>query len=69
LNINFGEVIFKIEDLPLAFEKAAKLFADTYKPIQQIITKENVYTEEGSTATERASIAIQQYLDVESNKL
>ncbi|MDT0675982.1 CDP-glycerol glycerophosphotransferase family protein [Autumnicola musiva] len=71
-NINFsGDVFYRFwkcgEVIPSAKklgEALAKSIADfgKYRTIQEQITAENYYTEEGSTASERAAKAIDEYL-------
>jgi hypothetical protein len=58
-----GDVINTPQELENALKNASKHFVEKYKPIQERITSENYYTEEGSTASERAATAITAYLD------
>ena len=57
-----GEVIENINELDVALKNSTKLF-ETYKPIQENINSENIYTENGSTASERAAKAITNFLN------
>ncbi len=57
-----GEVIETVDELPNALA-TAKIKFEIYKPIQEKITTENFYMEEGSTASERAAKAINLFLD------
>ncbi|WP_114491924.1 CDP-glycerol glycerophosphotransferase family protein [Candidatus Ulvibacter alkanivorans] len=56
-----GEVIESVAALPAALKQAQKKFED-YKPIQQEINEGNYYTEEGSTASQRAANIVIDYL-------
>ncbi len=58
-----GKVVNKIEKLPKALKKARKSFQEKYRKIQESMTAENFYLEEGSTASQRAATAITEYLD------
>lgn len=58
-----GKVIESIEKLPRALKKASKRFQKKYKPKQEKLTAGNFYSEEGSTASQRAAKAITEYLD------
>ena len=58
-----GKVVNRVEKLPKALKKAQKRFQKKHQKIQETITAENFYFEEGSTASQRAAIAITEYLD------
>ena len=58
-----GKVIDTIEKLPRALKKASKKFQKKYKTKQEKLTARNFYSEEGSTASQRAAKAIMEYLD------
>ncbi len=58
-----GKVINSIEKLPKALKRASKKFKNKYRKKQEKITAKNFYTEEGSTASQRAATAITEYLD------
>ncbi|WP_026451628.1 CDP-glycerol glycerophosphotransferase family protein [Aequorivita capsosiphonis] len=58
-----GDVISATNELEDALKNASKNFEEKYKPIQEKMNSENYYTQEGSTASERASKAITEYLD------
>lgn len=57
-----GEVINTSEALEKALQNS-ELDFKKYKPIQERITKENIYSEDGSTPTQRATQAIDRYLN------
>jgi hypothetical protein len=57
-----GEVINTTEALEKALQNTELNFKK-YKPIQEKIKEENIYSENGSTATQRASNAINTYLN------
>jgi hypothetical protein len=63
-----GNVINNVEDLKTAMDSCFENFK-VYKPIQSEITQDNFYTEEGSTASERAAKSIIEYLDKEAKTL
>jgi len=58
-----GKVVNKIGKLPKALRRAEKRFQKKHQKIQENITAENFYFEEGSTASQRAAKAITEYLD------
>lgn len=58
-----GEVLNSVKNLKTALDSAPEKFKDTYKTIQEKVTQENFYFEEGSTASERAAKEIIQFLD------
>ncbi len=58
-----GKVISSVEKLPQALKKASKRFKKKYKSKQEKLTAGNFYSEEGSTASQRAAKAITTYLD------
>ncbi|MCG2431379.1 CDP-glycerol glycerophosphotransferase family protein [Aequorivita xiaoshiensis] len=58
-----GDVINSITELKEALKSSKENHQKTYKSIQEKITSENYYTEEGSTPSERAASAINEYLD------
>ena len=58
-----GDVINSINELNEALKISKENHQKTYKSIQEKITSENYYTEEGSTPSERAASAINEYLD------
>lgn len=58
-----GKVINSIEKLPKALKKATKKFQKKHKVKQEKLNAGNFYSEEGSTASQRAAIAITEYLD------
>ena len=57
-----GEVINTSKALEKAIQNS-ELDFKKYKPIQEQIKEENIYSEIGSTATQRASNAISEYLN------
>lgn len=57
-----GEVISGVEELDQALENINSVF-EGYRPVQERMTAENFYTEEGSTASERAAKAILDFLN------
>ncbi|SDB20522.1 CDP-Glycerol:Poly(glycerophosphate) glycerophosphotransferase [Flavobacteriaceae bacterium MAR_2010_188] len=57
-----GKVVSDLSNLSDALNKSQKDFNE-FKTIQQKITDENFYTEENTTASERAALAIVEYLD------
>lgn len=57
-----GEVIPNAEELEKALKNTKDNFSN-YKPIQEKMTAENFYTEEGSTASERSARALIDFLD------
>jgi len=59
-----GDVINEVAQLKTALDNCFENFK-TYEPIQKEITTDNFYTEEGSTASERAAKAIIDYLTKE----
>jgi len=61
-----GEVINSVEGLKPALNKASEKFKTNYKAIQEKITLENFYFEEGSTASQRASQKIISFLNSEA---
>ncbi len=66
LNYRFwkcGEVINTSKELDSALKNSSKSFQEKYKSIQEKMTEENFYTEEGSTASQRAALAITEFLD------
>lgn len=66
LNYRFwkcGEVINSTDQLKKALQNAYSDFEKKYKPIQEKITSENYYTEDGSTASELSAAALTAYLD------
>lgn len=58
-----GEVINTANKLNSALKNSEETFKKTYKVIQEKITSENYYTEAGSTPSERAANAINEYLE------
>lgn len=58
-----GKVVNNVGKLSKAIKKAEKRFQKKHQKIQEKITAENFYFEEGSTASQRAAIAITEYLD------
>jgi CDP-glycerol glycerophosphotransferase (TagB/SpsB family) len=58
-----GKVIDCSEKLSHALKKASKNFQKKYKTKQGKLTAKNFYSEEGSTASQRAAKAITEYLD------
>ncbi len=58
-----GKVISKIEKLPAALKKATQRFKKKHRPKQEKLTAGNFYTEDGSTASQRAATAISEFLD------
>ena len=60
---NCGKVINKTGKLPKALKKAPKQFNKKYREIQLKMNVENFHFEEGYTASQRAAIAITEYLD------
>lgn len=62
-----GEVIERVEELEGALEDVQYKFENKYLEIQKKIDRENFYTEPGSTASERASRAIIDFLEQEKN--
>mgnify|MGYP000191591666 CR=1 FL=1 len=58
-----GDVINTSNELEDALKNASKNFQDIYKSVQEKMTSENFYTEVGSTASQRAAVAITEYLD------
>jgi len=63
-----GDVANSVEDLKKSLDHYKGSF-NTYKPIQQQISIDNFYIEEGSSASERAANAIIRYLDKAKNEL
>ncbi|TBW28453.1 CDP-glycerol glycerophosphotransferase family protein [Gramella sp. KN1008] len=59
-----GEVISGTEELDKALDHIQYNF-EAFKPIQQKMTAENFYTEEGSTASERSATALLDFLNQE----
>lgn len=57
-----GDVINTSDELENALKNASINFQEKYKSIQEKITAENYYTEEGTTASQRAASAITNYL-------
>ena len=57
-----GEVINTVKTLDKALQNI-KLNFQEFKPIQEYIKEENIYSEEGSTATQRAVKTINTHLD------
>ncbi|MEZ4858105.1 MAG: hypothetical protein R2781_04780 [Flavobacteriaceae bacterium] len=57
-----GEVIEEVHELENALQNAFLSF-EKYKPIQEKITSENFYQEKGTTASQRAAKAINDYLE------
>jgi len=58
-----GKVVNNAEKLPKALKKAPKRFDKKHRKIQEIMNLENFYFEKGSTASQRAAVAITEYLD------
>ncbi|QAA80771.1 hypothetical protein EI546_03055 [Aequorivita sp. H23M31] len=58
-----GDVINTIGELDDALRTSSQKFQEKYKAIQEAITEENYYREEGSTASQRSAVAIIEYLD------
>ncbi|PHR14692.1 MAG: hypothetical protein COA40_00445 [Aequorivita sp.] len=58
-----GKVVNNAEKLPNALKKAPKRFDKKHRKIQEIMNLENFYFEKGSTASQRAAVAITEYLD------
>jgi len=56
-----GEVIDSLDQLDDALKNSEEIFKE-FEPIQKKINSENYYTEEGSTASERAANAINSFL-------
>jgi CDP-glycerol glycerophosphotransferase (TagB/SpsB family) len=63
-----GDVANSVEDLKNSLGHYKENFK-TYKPVQEQISTDNFYIEEGSTASERAAKAIIRYLDKAKNEL
>jgi hypothetical protein len=61
-----GDVVNTIDKLKKSLEACFENFK-TYKPIQTQITQDNFYSESGSTASERASKALIDYLNNEKS--
>jgi hypothetical protein len=61
-----GDVVNSIEELNTSLDNCFNNFKN-YQPIQKKITDENFYTEETSTASERAAKALIAYLDNEKS--
>ncbi|MAZ71893.1 MAG: hypothetical protein CMC70_01980 [Flavobacteriaceae bacterium] len=60
-----GPVLTAVEALPSSLENAFEDF-NKFKSVQEHITSENYYTEEGSSPSQRAAKAITAYLDTTS---
>lgn len=56
-----GEVINSMENFEEVLKRAFEKFKE-YEPVQKEITAENFYFEEGSTASEKAALAISKFL-------
>jgi hypothetical protein len=63
-----GDVANSVDDLKMSLVNFKENFK-TYKPIQEQISTDNFYVEEGSSASERAANAIIRYLDKTKNEL
>jgi hypothetical protein len=63
-----GDVANSVEDLKNSLGHYKENFK-TYKPVQEQISTDNFYIEEGSSASERAAKAIIRYLDKAKNEL
>ena len=61
-----GDVINEVAQIKTALDNCFENFK-TYEPIQKEVTTDNFYTEEGSTASERAAKAIIDYLTKEKS--
>ncbi|UZH54833.1 CDP-glycerol glycerophosphotransferase family protein [Salinimicrobium tongyeongense] len=59
-----GQVIQSANELEQALRKATTQF-DRFKPVQERMNEENFYSEDNSTATQRAARAITEFLDKE----
>ncbi|WP_313114604.1 CDP-glycerol glycerophosphotransferase family protein [Aequorivita sediminis] len=58
-----GDVINSINEMNEALNNCHKIHQKKYKAVQETISSENYYTEEGSTPSERAASAITEFLD------